>query len=239
LVVQEVWDHLLTPLDVLVVTLYSMDKPHMVVAVVVLMAVSLRMVSLADQVVVALVAVPVELDVLAKVFLVDVVLILLIVKVLVEVVLINKVVTGTQQWDLKLVVPLVLSCGVYPLLFVDHVQTGQFPLVEVAAATVSSVWLEIQVADIMVEVVHHILVLVQTNNPALVVPFLSDIRSYNNHLKKCHKTSPEPLGRFYSIWSYSNHMGLTGTEKLIFISSFFLLMNWGVRVTERVLWSIQ
>ena len=37
----------------------------------------------------------------------------------------------------------------------------------------------------------------------------------------------------YSMWV--RHRPMTTTHKLIFVSSFFVLMNWGVRVTEAVI----
>jgi len=40
---------------------------------------------------------------------------------------------------------------------------------------------------------------------------------------------------YYNNIIHTGFMHLTGSEKLIFITSFMVLMNWGVRVSQLVI----
>ena len=65
----------------------------------------------------------------------------------------------------------------------------------------------VQAVEFMVEVVqqrmdfqrHHLL-----DNLVALVPCSSDIRSYSNHLKKCHRTPLETLQGGYYIYGLMN-----------------------------------
>jgi len=50
------------------------------------------------------------------------------------------------------------------------------------------------------------------------------------HFDNWHTKTPWATMGFYSIDSYDPLM--SGTEKLIFIASFFWFLNWGTRVTS-------
>ena len=56
-------------------------------------------------------------------------------------------------------------------------------------------------------------------------------------IKTLHKPSTRPLRDLWGVLYYvhTTQGGMTTTHKLIFVASFFWMMNWGVRVTSVLL----
>ena len=68
----------------------------------------------------------------------------------------------------------------------------------------------------------------------VMASLLSDIKSNTDHSINCPQPLQETPGGVYTR-CIQDIGGMTATHKLIFVASFFWMMNWGVRVTSVLL----